>query len=89
MFPCYHIGNIDYVYVSVYLNPSDDPHNTMSPMLSPVFLVTSSLVFPLVLSSPVLVEQRSLMGCQCSAEATAKVGLAGGGQLVILVDITG
>ncbi len=61
----------------------------MSALLSLVFLVTSSLVFPLVLSSPVLVEESSLMGCQCSAEATSKVGLTAGGQLVMFVDIAG
>ena len=45
----------------------------MSVLLSPVFLVTASLVFPLVLSSPVPVEDMSLIECQCSAEPSSKV----------------
>ena len=63
----------------------------MSISMFPVFLVTSMLsilVFPLVTSSPVLVEERNL-GCQCSSEPTTKVGQRAGGQLMTLVDISG
>ena len=72
----------------MFLSPPNEQHNTMM-MRSTVFLVTTSLVFPLVLTSPVLVEQNSLVGCQCSPELTTKVGLTAGGQLVMLVDIAG
>ena len=54
-----------------------------------MFLVTSLLsilVFPLVSSSPVLVEERNL-GCQCSSEPSTKVGERTGGQVMTLVDI--
>ena len=67
--------------VSVFLQPPDDQLATMSSLMFPVFCLMS----PLVLSSPLLVEESGLMGCQCSPAATTRVELRGGGHLLILI----
>ena len=66
----------------------------MTPVMFPEFLVLTPslvLVFPLVLTSPVLVEQTGLIGCQCSPDPATKVELTAGAgaHLVILLDIAG
>ena len=70
--------------ISVFLRPSYSHHDTMSFFMFPMFLVTSLLsilVFPLAAESN--------LGCQCSSEASTKVGERTGGEVMTSVDISG